>query len=240
MRLTNTLAVLAAVTALAGCAAKDDGRVAALESQLAAAEKRIGLIEDRNQIMNLQRAYGYYLDKAQFGEIIDLLTDDVSLEYSHRGIYLGKDRARQLMGLMPGGQGGLKHGELQNHIQIGGIVTVADDGLTAKGRWRALIMMGSTTRKTADWQEGIYENEYRKENGVWKISKVHVYMNVAAKYDKGWGIAPEKMPGVNKDLPPDLPESDPNYVEYPGIYVPPYHYPNPVTNRGWMPPPRAM
>ena len=239
MRMAMTLAMLAAAATLGGCAPKADERVAVLEERLAAAEKRIGLVEDRNQIMNLQRAYGYYLDKALFSEIVDLFTDDVSLEYSHRGVYLGKERARGLMALMPGA-GGLKHGQLQNHIQIGGIVNVAEDGQTAKGRWRALIMMGDTTKKTADWQEGIYENEYRKEGGVWKISKIRVAMNVAAKYDKGWGVAPEKMPGVKADFPPDLLQSDPNYVEFPDIYVTPFHYPNPVTGRSWSPPARAM
>ena len=145
--------------------------------------------------------------------------------------------AKLLMGLMPGSpaRGGLAYGMLQNHIQIGGVIHVAEDGLTAKARWRALIMMGNYSKQTADWQEGIYENEYRKEHGVWKISKLVAAMNVAAKYDKGWGVAPEPMPGVNKNLPPDAPQSDPNYVEYPNIYVPPYHYANPVTGKPWKP-----
>ena len=230
--------IVAATVALAlgACAKQDDARVAQLEARLAKAETRIGLAEDYNQLANLQRQYGYYLDKAQFGEILDLFTDDVSLEYSHRGVYRGKEHAAKLMSLMPGGKTGLLPGMLQNHIQIGGVIHVAEDGKTAKARWRALIMMGNTEKKTADWQEGIYENEYRKENGVWKISKIVVSMNVAAKYDKGWGIAPEKMPGESKDFPPDAPQTDPNYVEYPGIYVPPYHYPNPVTGKVWTPP----
>ncbi len=226
----------AVALALGGCAPQDDGRIAQLEARLTRAESRIGLAEDYNQLANLQRQYGYYLDKAQFAEIVDLFTDDISLEYSHRGVYKGKAHATQLLQLMPGGKTGLLPGMLQNHIQIGGVIHVAEDGRSAKARWRALVMMGNTEKKTADWQEGIYENEYRKENGVWKISKIVVSMNVAAKYDKGWGVAPEKMPGVNKDFPPDAPQSDPNYVEYPGIYVPPYHYPNPVTGKPWTPP----
>jgi hypothetical protein len=236
LRLTAAGLVTASLLAMAGCAKQDDARIAALEDKLSKAEHRIGLVDDYNKLANLQRAYGYYLDKAQFAEIIDLFTDDVSLEYSHRGIYVGKEHARQLMAMMPGGKTGLQHGMLQNHIQIGGVINVADDGLTAKGRWRALIMMGNTDLKTADWQEGIYENEYRKEGGIWKISKVRVAMNVAAKYDKGWGVAPEKMPGLNKNFPPDLPQSDPNYMEYPNPYVTPYHYPNPVTGKMWTPP----
>ena len=59
------------------------------------------------------------------------------------------------MNMMPGGAQGLQFGQLQNHLQVGGVIHVAEDGLTAKGRWRALIMMGDTTRHWANWQEGL-------------------------------------------------------------------------------------
>ena len=79
-----------------------DARVAELEQKLDTAVARIGLLEDRNAIVRLQRVYGYYLDKAKFDELLALFTDDVSLEYSQRGVYIGKARAEQLMKAMPG------------------------------------------------------------------------------------------------------------------------------------------
>jgi hypothetical protein len=211
------------------------GRVAALEAELArsraeleAVGRRLTRLEDRDEIINLQRIYGYYLDKALFDALIDLFTDDVSLEYSGRGIYLGRERARRLMAMMPGGQGGLQPGMLQNHMQLQGVVHVGPEGETAQGRWRAFIMMGWPDGKSA-WQEGIYENEYRKESGVWKISKVRFYCNVNADFDAGWAKAPLGVPGVSAELPPDLPPSDPAYRPYPAPYVPPFHYRHPVT-----------
>jgi hypothetical protein len=206
-------------------------RIAALEAELAATRHRLTLVEDYDEIANLNRIYGYYLDKALYGQLVDLMTDDVSLEYSGRGIYLGKARAIELMKVMPGGATGLKDGMLQNHIQLQGVVHVAPDGRTAKGRWRALIMMGDLPRHSAQWQEGIYENEYRKENGVWRFSKVHMYMNVNAEYANGWANDPKGVPGVSKEMPPDRPPSDPAYRPYPAAYVPPFHYKNPVTGK---------
>ncbi|MCP5144126.1 MAG: nuclear transport factor 2 family protein [Gammaproteobacteria bacterium] len=206
-----------------------DARVAELEQKLDTAVARIGLLEDRNAIVRLQRVYGYYLDKAKFDELLALFTDDVSLEYSQRGVYIGKARAEQLMKAMPGGETGLQDGMLQNHIQIGGVVDVNEDGTTALGRWRALIMMGSADGWAA-WQEGIYENEYRKEGGVWKISKVHFYLTLNADYEGGWGKSPRGLPGVDANFPPDAPPSE-VYGAYPSVYLPPYHYPNPVTGR---------
>ena len=46
--------------------------LAALESQIAALEQRKSLIEDANDIKRLQRAYGYYIDEAQWEEVADL------------------------------------------------------------------------------------------------------------------------------------------------------------------------
>ncbi|HTT01004.1 MAG TPA: nuclear transport factor 2 family protein [Steroidobacteraceae bacterium] len=207
--------------------ARASERIAALESELLGLRQRVLLLEDRNEVVNLQRTYGYYLDKALFDELLALLTEDVSLEYSGRGVYLGKARARKLMQMMPGGQGGLAAGMLQNHMQLQGVVHLAPDGRSARGRWRAFIMMGSADGQAA-WQEGIYENEYRKEAGIWKISKVHFYCNVNADYETAWAKAPRGVPGISSAMPPDLPPSDPDYRPYPAAYVPPFHYPNPA------------
>jgi hypothetical protein len=229
----SAAALAVASLILAGCNASqgaNDTRMAALEARLAKAEHRIVLLEDSNEITNLNRIYGYYLDKALFDQLVDLFTDDVSLEYSQRGIYLGKERARQLMHMMPGGKSGLQWGMLQNHMQLQGVVHVDPEGKTAKGRWRALIMMGDATAKTQSWQHAIYENEYRKENGVWKFSKVHAYVDVNADYQKGWVNDPGPIPGINKDFPPDQPPSV-VYQPYPASFTQPFHYKNPVTGK---------
>ena len=209
---------------------EDTDRIAALEKDLAAAKHRLQRIEARDEICNLQRIYGYYLDKALYAELVDLMTDDVSLEYSGRGVYLGKTHARELMKMMPGGQQGLTYGHLQNHLQLQGVVHVSEDGRTAKGRWRALIMMGELDR-SAQWQEATYENEYREEGGVWKISKIRAYVNLNAEYGVGWHRDPGAVPGVSGQFPPDRPPTDPNYQPYPAAYVPPFHYRNPVTGK---------
>lgn len=229
----NAASLPLAALVLAGCGGANSesaDRVAALETKLAQAEHRIELLEDTNEIYNLNRIYGYYLDKALYDQLVDLFTDDVELEYSQRGVYVGKERARKLMKMMPGGESGLQPGMLQNHIQLQGVVHVDPDGKTAKGRWRALIMMGDANAKTAQWQEGTYENEYRKENGVWKFSKVHAYVAVNADYDKGWGKHQGPIPGISKDFPPDRPPSE-VYQPYPAVHIPPFHYKNPVTGK---------
>jgi len=232
MRQSLLVVVTAACAAVAGGIGSGLVTQANAKASLDQTNQRLTLLEDHNAIMNLNRIYGYYLDKALFNQLLDLFTEDVSLEYSGRGVYIGKQRATQLMKAMPGGETGLQDGMLQNHMQIQGVVHVDPNGQTAKGRWRALIMMKFAGEKGQEaWQEGIYENEYRKENGVWKFSKVHFYLNVNADYHEGWAKSTGWMPGIDKNFPPDKPPSDPNYKSYPAAYIPPFHYKNPVTGK---------
>ncbi len=232
-RLTlNTAAVAWLAAAAAGpSAAQDDRleRVAELEERLASLEQEIDLLEDVKAIKRLQRSYGYYLDEGLGNEIADLFADgpETSVEYGAGGVYLGKERIREYLLRLVGED--LPDGRLNNHMVLQGVVHVADDGQTAKGRWRTLIQTGEHG-ESATWAEGPYENEYVKQDGVWKFSKVHWYQTVRAPYDPGWHEAPQPMSGVMEDFPPDEPPSE-EYESYPGAYLPPYHYANPVSGR---------
>lgn len=229
-----SLAVLCAVLlAAAGSAQAPDApgaRLAALETEIAMLERDIGLLEDTKAIKRLQRAYGYYVDKKLSREIGALFADNpnATAELGGSGVYVGRARIAEFYDRIIGGEG-LEYGELFNHMILQGVVHVAPDGRTAKGRWRALIQIGEHGA-SATWAEGPYENEYVKENGVWKFSKVHWYQTFSAPYSPGWHKAPEPINPPLADFPPDRPPSA-VYQSYPSVYQPPYHYRNPVSGR---------
>ena len=202
-------------------------RITALETKLAALEHEIELLEDTKAIKRLQRAYGYYADKRLAGEIGALFADDATAEIGGLGVFVGKTHIGELYRFLLGD--GLKDGELYNHIILQGVVDVAPDGLTAKGRWRALIQLGEHD-ESAVWSEGPYENEYVKEDGAWKFSKLHWYATLTAPYDPGWHRAQIPLAGPSSELPPDRPPTE-AYESYPSAYLPMYHYDNPVSGR---------
>jgi len=209
-----------------------DGESARLEARLDALEHQVTLLQDENAIKNLTRAYGYYVDKALWDQVADLFSDDCRIEISGRGVYLGKKGAERFFeGSLGGGRIGLKPGMLFNHIILQGVVHLSPDGRTAKGRWRALMQI-AVYHGFALWGEGTYENVYVKESGVWKISDMHFY----STYYTPWGEGPGKVAlpnnGPSKSYPPDQPPSV-NYDVFPGHYVPPFDYPNPVTGQSW-------
>jgi hypothetical protein len=82
-----------------------------------------------------------------------------------------------------------------------------------------------------NWGEGVYENEYVKQDGVWKIQKLHWYATFVAPYEGGWkdtGKEAVDAYALGKGVTPDRPSSV-AYEPYPGVFVPPFHYPNPVS-----------
>jgi hypothetical protein len=201
-------------------------RLDALETELTSLEQVLERLEDAKAVKRLQRAYGYYLDKGLSQEVAALFTEDATLELGGSGVYVGKDRIAEYYQRLLGN--GPKPGELADHLIMQGVVHVDSNG-TAKGRWRGLMLLGEHG-ESATWAEGPYENEYVEEDGVWKFSKVHWYATVIAPYDPGWHKAPQPMPGPSEEFPPDRLPSE-VYQSYPSAYLPPFHYPNPVTGR---------
>ncbi|HKV04062.1 MAG TPA: nuclear transport factor 2 family protein [Candidatus Acidoferrales bacterium] len=199
--------------------------VEALKSQVAQLARQAQNAQDYIAIANLQRAYGYYVDKCQWDQTADLFAKDGTLEIGLRGLWVGQDRVRQYLHTLPE----LKYGTLFNHMQLQPVIDIAPDGRTAKGRWRAFEQFG-LLHKSAQWGEGTYENEYVKENGVWKIKKLHYYMTYYVDYDKGWDQGGNPPPGPIAGMPPDRPTTEP-YKLYPDVFIPPYHYKNPVTGK---------
>lgn len=195
-------------------------------------EHRATRIADINELRNLQRIYGYYVDKALWDQVVALFTEDGTMELGLNGVYAGKERIRRYLYSLSGGTPGLAPGQLNNHLQLSPVITLAPDGQSAKGRWRALIQTGTYGAGSGgDWGSGTYENEYVKEDGVWKIRALRLFVRFYAPYEGGWTRAPQHSAlrygksSVRRSAPPSL-----SYEAYPTQFTPPFHYENPVTS----------
>ena len=195
---------------------------------LAALLHRAELIEDANDIKRLQRAYGYYVDDGQWDEVADLFADEAEIEFGLDGIYVGREHIREYYYAAAGGQDGRAPGQINEHMQLMPVVSVAADGQSAKARWRELIMAGRLGGYAA-WGEGPFENEYVQEDGRWKFSRVFWHQAVVAPYEGGWQSQADTTGGkwVPADLSPDKPATI-EYELWPGTFLPPFHFANPV------------
>lgn len=211
---------LAAAGTLAALAMPAQAQQSA-EEKLADLDRRITRLEDLNQIEQLQRLYGYFVDKGQWTQLSNLFAEDATLEIGGKGIFTGRARVLQYM-QTAFGPDGAKEGLLVNHMQFQTIPDVSADGTTGWLRGRAYVMANS------GWGLPLYEDAFVKEDGVWKISRLSGPFTMYTNWD-GWGKNALNNTWPDKfDPPPDLPPSV-VYLTYPAYYIVPFHYPNPVT-----------
>lgn len=200
----------------------------ALERLLGRLDHRLGLLEDVQRIARLNSIYGYYLARNQWDDLAGIFAPHGSIEIAMRGVYKGRSSRRRSLNLY--GKPGIQFGLLHNHMQYQRVIDVADDGKTAKMRSRAFSIMGQYGQYSM-WMGGIYENEFVKIDGVWQIQHDQVFNTYFAPYGVGWKNLPARPPpGVSDSNPPDGPPSM-SFRMYPHAFLPPYHYPNPVTGK---------
>lgn len=145
------------------------------------------------------------------------------------------------------GRNGPVWGFLLDHPQMQDIVDINEDGTRAWGRFRALMSAGvhesiaathprgidSKGRPRQWWEGGLYENEYIKENGVWKIFRLRYFPFWHGEFADGWSYTkPNYVPFPTVTYPED-PLGPDQLVEqkmlWPDTRVIPFHYPHPVT-----------
>jgi hypothetical protein len=230
VRVSAALSVAVAAT-VAGSApravSQESATIESLQARAAALEREIGLLEDENAIEKLQRIYGFYTDKHLWTEAASLFADDGTIEIGARGVYVGRDRVLEFLKLT--GPEFPQRGRLYDQMQLQPIVHVAPDGLTARGRWH-VFAQEAEHGEYANWGLGVLENEYVKDDGVWKIQRLHFYTTMYTPYEQGWGKEALPNAGPSVSLPPDRPPTV-VYAAYPSAFVVPFHYENPVTGK---------
>jgi hypothetical protein len=168
-------------------------------ARLDALDARITRLEDMNQIERLQRTYGYFV---QWTQLSELFSEDATLEIGGKGLFLGKSQVLKYMQTAFGADGA-KEGSLANHMQFQTIPDISTDGKTGWIRSRAYVM------SVGGWGLPLYENEYRKENGVWKISRLSGPFTMYTNWE-GWGKNALNNTWPDKfEPPPDLPNVPP-------------------------------
>ena len=83
---------------------------------------------------------------------------------------------------------------------------------------------------SAEWREGIYENEFVRDGDVWKIAALHVYPRLVTDYDLGWAADAQPINTASERFPPDRPPTA-AWESYPTFMIPPLHFRHPVTGR---------
>ena len=168
---------------------------AALHSAPAPSQVRVAATlqaaEALRAVKRLQHAYTFYVNEGQWSQAADLCIATATAQFGTEVIPDRKALRAYLMQQAGRSAPGLASGQLNTHLIMQPIITLAADGRSAKGTWHEMQMLGRFGR-SAMWQGGIYENEYTQDAGVWKISRIHFYPQYAGAYDDYGHKAPAK------------------------------------------------
>lgn len=162
--------------------------------RIEALEARLADLEGHRAIIDLKSRYGTLADarytragprsEAEIAPIADemasLFTMDAVWEGGGPlGTARGRDAIRQRF-LAPTLQ-------YSWHFFVKPCIDVVGDAATAT--WDVLAMM--TTREgRAMWMVGVEHDEYRRENGLWRHSRMQLDSKLMAPHDRGWGPPP--------------------------------------------------
>jgi hypothetical protein len=159
---------------------------------------RLGKLEDVHAIRRIHFAYGYYIDYCHYEDVIQLFDEDCEVVFLS-GVYKGHAGVRRLyiewiQQLFNQGREGADDGFLFDHIQMQDVITIADDRQTAKGRFRGVMLGGNHDIRTyvppgvpqQFMESGIYENDYVRRDGVWRIKRLDYMLQWQAEYERGW------------------------------------------------------
>jgi hypothetical protein len=216
--------------------------------QLADLRHQLGLLQDAEEVRKLHFKYGYYQDKCLYEEVVGLFADNCEVRFGN-GLWRGRAGARRLYcewfgSIMAGGGNGPPRGFLVDHLHLQDIIDVARDRLSAKARARVFLQVGTHSSLPVKgpaprqfWESGIYENEYVKEDEVWKIRVLNYNLVWHASYEGGWAGATNLLPPLTRTVPEDPFGPDELLTDRPKVWpepdVVPFHYPHPVSGLPW-------
>lgn len=226
----------------------DSDRIATLEEQVAALAGRITVREDELDVRKLQHLYGYLIDKCLYNETVDLFTDDGEVRF-FGGVWRGKEGIRRLyverfQKRFTHGVNGPIDGFLLDHPQLQDIIDIQPDGVTALGRARSMMQAGRHKDYVGSephlqsrqwWEGGIYENTYRKVDGVWRIQILNYMPQWHADFESGWANTPHEYVPFPKVTYPTDPTGPDALIEdhwlWPTHKLVPFHMKHPVTGK---------
>lgn len=159
------------------------GIAPASDATMAILEQRIAALNAEDAVRNLQNAYGYYVDRRMWDDVVDLFAADGVVEIAGTGRFAGAGGVRQAMETM--GPQGLEQGVFNEYPIFDTIVTVGPDGREAFASGLALGMIGRG--EAAGWEFQLFRNRFVLDEGLWKIAEMRLYPLVKADYATGWG-----------------------------------------------------
>lgn len=158
--------IMVCITLLGGCTSQDQEMLQTIEDL----KKKVQVLEDIEAIKQLHIRYVNDLTYGEWDDIVECFSEDAVLAvFIGREPIKGKDAIRDtFMNQIATSD---KHVGKEANLTLHPIITV--DGDTAKGNWVIyFITQPDQTKEALQLLQGIYDLEWVRENGEWKMSYI--------------------------------------------------------------------
>lgn len=159
------------------------------DAQLDSFARDVERTEGVRAVKDLQSSYAQYAQYGLWKEVGALFAADGSFVFD--GSVKPAQRVKGpaaitafLRDRYGGGREGISKDSLSAMMIDSPVVNLSADGNGAKVRWQALIFHGQGTQ--ARIEGGVFENDYVRDNDVWKIQTVHYHPQFDGPYEEGW------------------------------------------------------
>jgi ketosteroid isomerase-like protein len=140
---------------------------------LADLERRVQALEDLEEIRKLHQRYINLMDNLQYEQVLDLFTEDATVEIRNFGVKRGRKEISEIyIGVLAKNRGSIRY---DGHLAIEPDIEVVDN--TARGTWLIYMLF---SKPSIQWVQGRNECEYRKEDGKWKLSMLKFTRTLAS------------------------------------------------------------
>ncbi len=136
--------------------------------------KRVQAIEDLEEIKKLHQKYMDLMDNLKYKEVLDLYTEDASVEVRNSGVLRGKEGLTDIYI----NKLGRRTERSEGHFVVEPDITIEGD--IAKGTWLVYMLF---SKPSIEWVQGRNEAEYIKVGGKWKIKSMKFTRTNASKPD---------------------------------------------------------
>jgi hypothetical protein len=146
-------------------------------------------VESIRAVKTLQSSYAQYAQFGSWNEVGALFARDGSFVFD--GMIEPAQTAKGPAAIAKflrtrygGGREGLTADGLSTMFIESPVVNLSSDGNGAKARWQAIIFHGHGDE--ARIEGGVFENDYVRERGVWKIATARYFPQYDGPYEEGW------------------------------------------------------
>ncbi len=171
---------------------------------------RIARLADECEVRNLVHAYGYYLDRRMWADVVDLFAADASVRIDDR-THHGSDGVRRAHD--GGATEGLEWGQGAEYPLFDVTVTVAADR-TAVVRGIRLGLLADARTNESFWEFGaVTVRAVVGDDGLWRIAELEVDVLLRARHDQGWargGLRSRRVTPAAEDRPSRAPRPGPD------------------------------